>query len=156
MITINTKKIQDIIKSKEYDFLRTNEHLKDRIIFLTFGGSNAYGTSTPDSDVDIRGCSFNNKSDLIGMSDFEQVVDENTDTTVYSFNKLIKLICDCNPKHPIQPAENGGRPPTNRCIVHGYWKIPCVRLALTYFLPIAILRFSFFYPYFSRTWFSKR
>ena len=89
--------IHDIIGKPEYDFLRTNERLKGRLIFLTFGGSHAYGTSTPDSDVDIRGCAFNGRSDLIGMGSFEQLVDEKTDTTVYSFNKLIKLIIDCNP-----------------------------------------------------------
>ena len=89
--------INEIIKTKEYEFLNTNSHLKDNLIFLTFGGSHAYGTSTPESDVDIRGCAFNRKSDLIGMSNFEQVVEDNTDTTIYSFNKLISLICNCNP-----------------------------------------------------------
>ena len=89
--------IQDIINAVEYDFLRTNEHLRDKLIFLVFGGSYAYGTSTPASDVDIRGCAFNSKADLIGLSSFEQVVEEVTDTTIYSFNKLIKLLVDCNP-----------------------------------------------------------
>lgn len=89
--------IQDIINTKEYDFMRTDEHLNNRLLFLVFGGSHSYGTSTPTSDVDIRGCAFNRKSDLIGMSSFEQVVDVNTDTTVYSFNKLINLLLDCNP-----------------------------------------------------------
>ena len=89
--------IRDTIKQKEYDFLNTNEHLKNKLIFLTFGGSHAYGTSTPTSDVDIRGCAFNSKSDLIGMTEFEQVIDLDTDTTVYSFNKLIGLFLNSNP-----------------------------------------------------------
>ncbi|MCL2045570.1 MAG: nucleotidyltransferase domain-containing protein [Oscillospiraceae bacterium] len=89
--------INEIIKGKEYDFLRTNEHLKGRLIFLTYGGSHAYGTNTPKSDIDIRGVAFNRKSDLVGLSSFEQVVDEATDTTVYSFNKLISLLCSMNP-----------------------------------------------------------
>ena len=89
--------INEIIKQPEYDFLRTNEHLKDKLIFLTFGGSHAYGTNTPDSDIDIRGVAFNRKSDLIGLSNFEQVVNESTDTTVYSFNKIINLLCNVNP-----------------------------------------------------------
>ena len=89
--------IQDIIKATEYDFLRTDKHLKNKLIFLTLGGSHAYGTSTPASDVDIRGCAFNRKSDLIGLSSFEQVVQEKTDTTVYGFNKLIGLLSNCNP-----------------------------------------------------------
>ena len=91
------EKIKKIIDTPEYDFLRTDEHLKDKLMFLVFGGSHAYGTSTPESDIDIRGCAFNSRADLIGMSSFEQVVEVNTDTTIYSFNKLIRLLCDCNP-----------------------------------------------------------
>ena len=91
------KFIEELIAGKDYDFLRTNERLKDRLVFLTFGGSLAYGTATEDSDVDIRGCAFNSRADLIGMSRFEQVVNVEMDVTVYSFNKLIKLILDCNP-----------------------------------------------------------
>ena len=84
--------VAEIVKGEEYDFLRTDERLAGRLIFLTFGGSHAYGTATEESDVDIRGCAFNRRSDLIGMSEFEQVVNVDVDTTVYSFNKLIKLI----------------------------------------------------------------
>ena len=89
--------IADIVAGKEYDFLRADERLAGRLVFLTFGGSHAYGTATAESDIDIRGCAFNRRSDLIGMSGFEQVVNVDVDTTVYSFNKLIKLILDCNP-----------------------------------------------------------
>ena len=89
--------IQEIISGKEYEFIRTNEHLKDKLIFLVFGGSHAYGTSTPTSDIDIRGCTFNNKADLIGMSNFEQVVETETDTTIYSFTKLVTLLLNTNP-----------------------------------------------------------
>ena len=35
--------------------------------------------------------------DILGLSNFEQVVDELTDTTVYGFNKLIHLLINCNP-----------------------------------------------------------
>ena len=89
--------IKEIISKKEYEFINTDERLKGKMIFLTFGGSFAYGTSTPDSDIDIRGCAFNGKADLIGMSCFEQVVEIDTDTTIYSFNKLIRLLLNTNP-----------------------------------------------------------
>lgn len=49
------------------------------------------------SDIDLRGCTLNSKADLLGMGDFEQVVDGQTDTTVYSFNKLLGLLINCNP-----------------------------------------------------------
>lgn len=83
--------------SQEYDFLRTNIHLKDKIMFLTLGGSYAYGTNVETSDVDVRGCALNSRTDLLGMSSFEQVVNNETDTTIYSFNKLVQLLMSCNP-----------------------------------------------------------
>ncbi len=91
------KQIKEMVAGSEYDFLRTNPHLKDRITFLTLGGSYSYGTNVETSDVDVRGCALNTPSDLLGLTNFEQVVHTQTDTTVYSFNKLIKLLLNCNP-----------------------------------------------------------
>lgn len=34
---------------------------------------------------------------MLGLSNFEQVVNTETDTTVYSFNKLVNLLINCNP-----------------------------------------------------------
>ena len=89
--------IKEIINKKEYEFLHTSKHLKNKLIFLVFGGSHAYGTATPNSDIDIRGCAFNSKSDLIGLSNFDQMVEPDTDTTIYSFNKLVNLFINVNP-----------------------------------------------------------
>lgn len=94
---MNKHKFLELILSKEYNFLRENEHLGDNICYLTLGGSYLYGTNNDKSDVDIRGIALNSKSDLIGFSNFEHVIDNNTDTTIYSFNKIIKLLLDCNP-----------------------------------------------------------
>lgn len=91
------EQIKHMVAGPEYDFLRTDPHLGERLVFLTLGGSHAYGTSTPNSDVDIRGCTMNNASEIVGLSAFEQLVDTNTDTTVYAFNKLITLLLNCNP-----------------------------------------------------------
>ena len=35
--------------------------------------------------------------DILTNESFEQIVDNNTDTTIYSFNKIIKLLSRCNP-----------------------------------------------------------
>lgn len=89
--------ITKMVEGPEYDFLRTDPHLKDRIMFLTLGGSHAYGTNVATSDVDIRGCALNRPSDILGLTNFDQFVETNTDTTVYGFNKLVHLLLDCNP-----------------------------------------------------------
>lgn len=91
------EQIKEKLKSAEYDFLRTNENLGSNIILLTLGGSHAYGMDKEDSDVDVRGISLNSKSDILLGADFEQVVDVDTDTTVYSFNKMIQLLASNNP-----------------------------------------------------------
>ena len=86
-----------LMNSSEYDFLRTHERLGKRIILLGLGGSHAYGTNNENSDVDFRGITLNTASDLLGMTTFEQYNDEQTDTVIYSFNKIIKLLLECNP-----------------------------------------------------------
>ena len=86
-----------IIKSNEYEFLKTNEHLGRHVILLGLAGSYSDGTNNENSDIDIRGVTLNRKSDLIGMTAFEQYVDSHTDTTVYAFNKMITLLLNCNP-----------------------------------------------------------
>lgn len=94
-MTIN--EIKTLIQTPEYDFLRTNEHLGSNIILLTLGGSHAYGTNVEGSDVDIRGCALNAKDEILTNKNFEQFVNENTDTTIYAFNKLITLLSNVNP-----------------------------------------------------------
>lgn len=91
------EQIKEMVSGNQYDFLRTNPHLAGKIIFLTLGGSHSYGTNVETSDVDVRGCALNSRSDLLGLSAFEQVVNTETDTTIYSFNKLISLLINCNP-----------------------------------------------------------
>ena len=94
---MTVEQIKQLVQTPAYDFLRTDPHLGDRIMFLTLGGSHAYGTDVPTSDVDIRGCTMNNASEIVGLSTFEQFVETSTDTTVYAFNKLISLLLNCNP-----------------------------------------------------------
>lgn len=89
--------IKNMVNSPVYDFLRSNEHLAGRVILLTLGGSHAYGTNVETSDVDLRGCAMQQPSDLIGLSSFDVFVNEQTDTTIYGLNKMVRLFMDCNP-----------------------------------------------------------
>ena len=86
-----------ILEGTEYSFLRENEHLANKIMLLGLSGSYGYGTNREGSDVDFRGVAMQQPSDILGLTEFEQYVDSNTDTVVYGFNKLVKLLLDCNP-----------------------------------------------------------
>lgn len=94
---MSVKNIDELLNSSEYDFLRDNPNLGDNIILLGYGGSHAYGTNNENSDVDIRGIATNSKRNILTGRDFEQVVDVETDTTIYSVEKMINLLCSCNP-----------------------------------------------------------
>lgn len=91
------EQIKEKLQSQEYDFLKQDKNLGNNIIILTLGGSHAYGTDTESSDLDIRGCALNSKMQILTNEKFEQFVNEDTDTIIYAFNKLISLICNCNP-----------------------------------------------------------
>lgn len=89
--------IRKVLHGEAYDFLRTNPHLGSRVMLLGLGGSHAYGTDTETSDLDIRGCAVLSKAEILCGESFEQVTDVATDTTVYAFPKLIRLLKECNP-----------------------------------------------------------
>ena len=115
--------IKEELKKENYDFLRLDRHLagfingrgeKDRkiittkdgvpiggnIIMLGLGGSYAYGTNNENSDIDIRGIFLNSREELLSggfIDKCEQVVNEATDTTIYSLSKIVSLLANVNP-----------------------------------------------------------
>lgn len=91
------EQIRTTLNSQEYDFLETNPHLGKKLILVGLGGSHAYGTNTETSDLDVRGCALNSKSEILTNENFEQFVNEDTDTAIYSFNKLVSLLSNVNP-----------------------------------------------------------
>ena len=93
---MNIEEIKNKLNTEDYNFLNTNPYLNN-IILLGMGGSYAYGTNIETSDIDIRGIATNSADEILLGTDFEQVVDVNTDTTIYSFNKMIDLLSKTNP-----------------------------------------------------------
>lgn len=84
---------------KEYQFLYTNPQLRNNILFLVLSGSHMYGTSTPDSDTDIRGVALETKQNLLGLQHFEQFEDKSTDTVIYSFRRFVQLLMKSSPNN---------------------------------------------------------
>lgn len=111
---MNLEEIKTKLNSDEYSFLRTDKNLGKNIIILTLGGSHAYGTNNEHSDLDIRGCALNNKMQILTNQNFEQFVNEETDTTIYAFNKLISLLTNVNPN----TIEMLGNKPEHYLYVH--------------------------------------
>lgn len=91
------EEIRSVIATGQYDFLRSDPHLGSNIILLALGGSYAYGTNVESSGLDVRGCTLNKKEEILTNQKFEQFINEETDTTIYSFNKLVSLLVNCNP-----------------------------------------------------------
>lgn len=94
---MNLEEIKKAVNSEAYSFLSENEHLGKNIILIGLGGSHAYGTNIETSDLDVRGVALNRKREILTNENFEQFVNEETDTTIYSFNKIISLLTNCNP-----------------------------------------------------------
>ena len=87
----------ELLANPDYKFITEDTILGNNIILLTYGGSHAYGTNIPTSDIDIRGIVFNPVDSLLGVNEFEQYEDRNTDTVIYGLNKMIKLLLGGNP-----------------------------------------------------------
>lgn len=69
-----------------------------RTIFLTRHGSHAYGTSTPTSDLDLKGVAIPPREFYLGFSSrFEQAEIKEPDAVIYELRKFFNLAADCNP-----------------------------------------------------------
>lgn len=94
---MNANTIKKSLQSKDYEFLRKDQRLGRNLLFLTVGGSHAYGTNVESSDLDIRGCTLNSPADILSNENFEVFTHNDTDTIIYAFNKLLFLLSNCNP-----------------------------------------------------------
>jgi len=73
----------------------------DQTIYLVRHGSHAYGTNTPDSDVDEKGvCVLRDPKFYIGFSKFDQKDggwSDDADRQIYDIRKFVRLALACNP-----------------------------------------------------------
>lgn len=83
---------RDILERKEYEYLKTDKNLKDNLMFLTVWGSLAYGTATNDSDLDIRGITFNTRKQLLGLDNYSCYDSDETDTTIYGLKRFTDML----------------------------------------------------------------
>lgn len=81
------------------DFYTGNlDWLVDRSIYVTVHGSQAYGTSLPTSDTDVKGVAVPPLEYYFGHDlNFEQAEQNEPDMVIYSLKKFMKLASDCNP-----------------------------------------------------------
>lgn len=81
------------------DYTGNLKWLPERTLYLTKYGSHAYGTSTPTSDLDVRGICVPPAEYFLGFSkNFEQLVTNTpVDLVVYGIVKFFKLASECNP-----------------------------------------------------------
>lgn len=88
------------IHTKPYvPYVKELPWLYHNTIYLCRHGSQAYGTNTPDSDLDLRGICVPPREYFLGyIHRFEQVVlKEPNDLTIFGLHKFAKLAADGNP-----------------------------------------------------------
>jgi hypothetical protein len=81
------------MKKYDIEFLKKNE----LIIFECISGSHAYGTNTPESDIDKKGIFIMPKKDFYSLGYIEQVNDEKYDIVYYEIKKYIEMLLKSNP-----------------------------------------------------------
>lgn len=89
---MTAKELYDYIQEPKYEFLQTDTHLGNNILFLTVTGSRGYNVANEDSDTDIRGIAVNSCSDLLGLTSWDTFDDRTTDTTVFSLSKAVRCL----------------------------------------------------------------
>ncbi len=72
------------------------KQIPGKIIFKAIVGSQAYGTSTPSSDIDYKGVFLQNNEDILGLN-YQEEVRITDDEVYYELRKFLKLCGTANP-----------------------------------------------------------
>ena len=70
---------------------------KDIIVYECLSGSHAYGLSTPESDVDIKGVFILPKEDYYSLNYIDQISNETNDIVYYELKRFVELLGKSNP-----------------------------------------------------------
>lgn len=70
--------------------------MEEKILFKGIVGSQAYGTSTPESDIDYKGVYIQDMDAILGMSYNEQK-NITKDETYFEIRRFLELCCSANP-----------------------------------------------------------
>ena len=68
-----------------------------QLVYACVVGSHAYGTDTPDSDIDVRGVVTRCPKDILIGKDDESFCDYEHDVTIYTFDKFVRMLANGNP-----------------------------------------------------------
>lgn len=74
-----------------------NNLIPGQIIFKAIVGSQAYGTNTPESDIDIKGVYIQNNYDILGYKKYQEQVIINKDECYYELGRFLELLQKGNP-----------------------------------------------------------
>lgn len=99
---MNKELIKEKLAGKEYEFLRTDEKLRNNMILLTLGGSLAYGTNIETdshvSDIDLRGVRTNSLTEVLTMDcDDKPFENRDLDVVIFPLKQMVTLLSKCNP-----------------------------------------------------------
>jgi len=72
----------------------TYPYSDNKLIFKCITGSRAYGTSTPDSDTDIKGVYVQPIDGIITLFNYREVIAIDKDETYFEIGKFLKLLMD--------------------------------------------------------------
>lgn len=69
----------------------------NKIILLNaIVGSQAYGTNTPDSDIDTKGVYLQDPMEVLGM-EYKEQINLDKDACLYEVRRFLQLLCSGNP-----------------------------------------------------------
>jgi len=84
-----------VLSSLDFSLSRVRE--PDFLLFEAISGSHAYGTQTPDSDLDLKGVFVAPDSFHAGMEEIDQVADQKNDEVYYELSRFFQLLSKNNP-----------------------------------------------------------